>query len=311
MSIPDSRPVRESGSTPRISRPAFDLAAGTPPRVAGTRLPGHPAVILLPGAGDVTASWLPVLRGIAPFAHVVAFDRAGQAGAAGPEMLGSHIAELTGIIDAVGTDQVILVGHSFGGLLARVFGTVRPERVAGLVLLDVTPEAIAGDRAMATGLAALTGIESALHALAPVGLVRLLLQLRALPHYPEQRRFEKNADPDELQEWKRSVTARFRTGTRTELRSVLPIARAAAAILEGPGSPSSPVAMLTSRAYGPKWVRMHDAIAATLPGSTHVHLDGHHHNIHMTDPELVVDAVRSMLPRASPSRPPHLGRASE
>src|SRR5262249_37595478 len=44
--------------------------------------------------------------------------------------------ELWGVVDGLGIDRVELVGHSFGGLLSVAAALARPERCAGLVLVD-------------------------------------------------------------------------------------------------------------------------------------------------------------------------------
>ena len=42
---------------------------------------------------------------------------------------------LSAILDRLGVDRVILVGHSWGGLLALTFALDYPHRVAGLVVI--------------------------------------------------------------------------------------------------------------------------------------------------------------------------------
>ena len=44
-------------------------------------------------------------------------------------------AMLSGVLDRLGVDRVILVGHSWGGLLALTFALDYPHRVAGLVVI--------------------------------------------------------------------------------------------------------------------------------------------------------------------------------
>ena len=46
-------------------------------------------------------------------------------------------ADLAGLLDRCGVEgPFVLVGHSFGGLIARVFEQRDPARVAGMVLVD-------------------------------------------------------------------------------------------------------------------------------------------------------------------------------
>ena len=42
---------------------------------------------------------------------------------------------LSAVLDRLGVDRVILVGHSWGGLLALTFALDYPQRVAGLVVV--------------------------------------------------------------------------------------------------------------------------------------------------------------------------------
>lgn len=75
---------------------------------------------------------------IAAYTRVISYDRAGLGNSTPPTAardLSSFLDELGGVLGSVAT-PVILVGHSFGALVAYEYARRFPEQVAGLVLLD-------------------------------------------------------------------------------------------------------------------------------------------------------------------------------
>ncbi len=48
--------------------------------------------------------------------------------------------DLEAVLDAVGIDRFVLVGFSMGGRVAMTFAGRHPERLAGLVIIDIGPE---------------------------------------------------------------------------------------------------------------------------------------------------------------------------
>lgn len=127
-----------------------------------------------------------------------------------------------------------------------------------------------------------------------VDATRMMLALKALPLYPEQRMLERAAAPDEVQAWRAAVHRKLQGDAVAELNSVLPGARD---VGELPASSpfAGPVVLVTSNAYGAEWVRMHDRIAARYRSASH-HLTGaRNHNIHLAQPALVAQAIREAL----------------
>jgi pimeloyl-ACP methyl ester carboxylesterase len=51
-----------------------------------------------------------------------------------------HVADLEAVTAALGIGRLVLVGHSFGGRTAMLFAAKHPERMAGLVIVDIGPE---------------------------------------------------------------------------------------------------------------------------------------------------------------------------
>ena len=95
-------------------------------------------VVLESGIGASSLSWRLVHPAAARFARVCACDRAGlgwsEAGRGGRSAQRS-VAELRRALSGAHlTPPYVLVGHSFGAYLVRVFAALHPAEVAGMVL---------------------------------------------------------------------------------------------------------------------------------------------------------------------------------
>jgi esterase len=104
---------------------------------------GERSMILLHGIGDNAHIWDAFSRAAAPSFRIIALDQRGHG-------LSSHavppsyrcedyVSDLTDIIDALGIDKPVLVGHSMGALHATAFAAGAPARVAALVHVDIEP----------------------------------------------------------------------------------------------------------------------------------------------------------------------------
>lgn len=107
-----------------------------------------PLIVLECGAFGCAADWAVVQQRLADRGlRSLAYDRAGLGYSdPGPRPRDGRaiVADLEALLTHVGeTGPLILVGHSMGGLLLRVFVGRNRERVSGVVLVDaVTPETI-------------------------------------------------------------------------------------------------------------------------------------------------------------------------
>jgi len=105
---------------------------------------GNPTVILLHGVGDFSFDWALVQPDVARITRVCAYDRAGVAWSdPGPTPRGplKLAQELHALLQNSGEPgPYVLVGHSWGGLIARVYAAQYPQDVAGMVLVDATHE---------------------------------------------------------------------------------------------------------------------------------------------------------------------------
>jgi pimeloyl-ACP methyl ester carboxylesterase len=80
---------------------------------------------------------------VARFARVVSYDRAYVGGSepGPPVKLARCIEEMRHILQSAGArGPFVLVDHSFGGLVVRVYARRLPDEVGGLVLVEGTPD---------------------------------------------------------------------------------------------------------------------------------------------------------------------------
>ena len=101
-----------------------------------------PAVVFETGAGLPLETWDPVLEKVAAFAPVVAYDRPGTGKSAWdgqsltPQHANQRLKKLLGVLDV--KSPVVLVGHSWGGALARYFAGEYPQMVRAILYIDPT-----------------------------------------------------------------------------------------------------------------------------------------------------------------------------
>lgn len=103
-----------------------------------------PTVVLEGGTWAPGVAWEPVQREIASFARVVAYDRAGLGWSdpsPRPRTATVMADELLALLRTADVPApYLLVGHSFGGTVVRVFAARNPAVTAGVVLVDAAHE---------------------------------------------------------------------------------------------------------------------------------------------------------------------------
>jgi pimeloyl-ACP methyl ester carboxylesterase len=100
----------------------------------------QPTVILEAGAGDFSVDWSLVQPAVARFTRVCSYDRAGSGWSdlgPRPRTLHQIVWELHKLLDKAGVKPpLVLVGHSYGGWLVRLYASTYPADVAGMVLVE-------------------------------------------------------------------------------------------------------------------------------------------------------------------------------
>ncbi|MFI6504936.1 alpha/beta fold hydrolase [Nonomuraea typhae] len=102
---------------------------------------GAPTVVIVPALGTSSVEYAPLLPAVGREAATVVFDRAGLGWSdpvrLRPLALLDAAADLHTVLAMAGYGPpYILVGHSMGGYVVRLFAAAHPDEVAGVVLVD-------------------------------------------------------------------------------------------------------------------------------------------------------------------------------
>jgi pimeloyl-ACP methyl ester carboxylesterase len=279
---------------------------------------GSPAVVLEAGIAASSLSWALVAGQLAVFTTVVTYDRAGF-GWSDPAPHHSTALDaardLALLLDKAGIKgPFLLVGHSFGGLIVRVFEQEFKGRVAGLVLVDPVSRSEWRDtgeqrkRMLARGVM----LSRRGELLARLGVVRLALNLllsgsRTIPKLLARVSAGRGA----------GVTERLTGEVRKMPRELWPAVaahwsearcfRAMADALENlPVSVTQidetrplgdlPVVVLSAGSASAQAVAEHEHDARLSTRGEHRIVPGSGHWMQLDAPDAVTEAIRSLLP---------------
>ncbi|KKK13540.1 hypothetical protein ARAM_001713 [Aspergillus rambellii] len=108
------------------------------------RQPGDPIVVIIAGAGDVASSYVALEPLVSSFSRILIYDRSGlgqsQSTPTDPSAVRAA-EELRMLLQAADiSPPLLLMGHSYGGIVAREFLHLYADEVAGMVLCDAATE---------------------------------------------------------------------------------------------------------------------------------------------------------------------------
>lgn len=113
-------------------------------KCSGDARAGVPVVVLDAGMGNTSETWSLVEPKVSQFARVCSYDRAGMGKSdRAPHSRTSEdiVNDLHNLLGKAGIKPpYVLVGHSFGGMNARLYASEFAKEVVGMVLVDSTHE---------------------------------------------------------------------------------------------------------------------------------------------------------------------------
>lgn len=273
-----------------------------------------PTVVLESGIAASSLSWARVQPELARVTRTCAYDRAGLGWSESAASL--SFATILDDLDRVvatrsGGAPAILVGHSFGSLIVRSYASRHPDRVAGLVLVDPPSEWIEGE-AEHTRLLRRARQASRLGGfLARIGVVRAALTLLTggLPAVPRTfvKVFGRRASgtlerlvgevrklPEELYPAVKEIWCQPKC-FRSMADHLGVLEREAAIIAVATPRPEIPVVVISGGHQPASEIAAHQRLAAASPRGRHVVAAKSGHWIPFDEPEVIVDAVRSLI----------------
>jgi esterase len=106
--------------------------------------PTNRSIVMLHGMGQTAHSWDFAALALCDRYHVVALDQRGHGDsdwdADADYSLSAHQSDLAAVLDALGLDDIVLVGLSMGGRSAFTYAADHPGQVVALIVVDSAPE---------------------------------------------------------------------------------------------------------------------------------------------------------------------------
>ncbi len=265
--------------------------------IAYREYPGNgPVLFLVHGVGSNSDCWAEVIpRLVTGGAHVVAIDLPGHGQSAkhrGDYSLGPMANALRDLLDYLGHERAVFLGHSLGGGIAMQFFYQFPNRVDGLILVssgglgDETKPWLRAATLPGTELVlSLMGSKATISSASWVG--RRLARLGVRPQILADEvliRLREFADRD------------YRNAFLATLRSVVDVSgQRVSALAQLPMATDLPVLLIWGEED--KTIPLHHGQAASrvLPHARLIVFPGAGHEPHVHDPQLFADSLLSFL----------------
>lgn len=231
---------------------------------------GSPTVVLVSGFGAPQKYWNPVVPALAAQTTVLTYDRAGI----GKSEIGEHpthgkqaAADLHTLLTSLNLPKPFLVvGHSYGGSVARLFASMYPDDIGGLILEDSQHEDILEEQ-------------------------RKILKGKDLEKLEEM--FARFKPPDNPK-----TEGDYRYITMDQVKACKPLPHVPFLVLTAGDRSRGMPPMFSAEAnqkIAELGIELQKKMAALIPGGKHIIVEGVGHNMHLEKPEALIQPVSEMI----------------
>ncbi len=274
---------------------------------------GAPTVVLMAGLTSWSPVWYKTQPVVAQRTRVCAFDRAGYGfsdPAPRPQILSDTVNDLHAVLKAAPIPgPYVLVGHSLGGVEARLYAQRWPQDVAGMILVDTSP---AGELLIEANQPGLADDEEIDEWVSEELYCALLAAHGPLePSSPEYKDCSKALPSDTpaafRKAWPQFFTAAYAAAKVSLISSLYthrydsvdhrPLGAMPLVVLSAEYSFSidTPAGIRFWQAYKKAWYARHEALAHLSSRGVYRLIEGSGHAIQLDKPQAVIDAVDEVL----------------
>lgn len=252
----------------------------------------HPTIILESGMGGCSLDWSLVQPELSKHASVLSYDRSGfgwSMKTMDQPTIQNYVNDLRLLLNELYIKPpYILVGHSYGGMIMRLFASEYADEVQGLVLVDSTHE----NRFLYDNLIGTRVKERKNHMnmvrlgylLSPVGIPRLL-----------KRHIGVKRLPTEFQKKVTSLGCRNNAFKAAYLESLYTEESALQLKHASPLKDDLPIVVLSARKQTEEWKKGQSDLLNLSQQTTQIWVEDSWHAIQVYRPDAVIKAVKSLL----------------
>jgi pimeloyl-ACP methyl ester carboxylesterase len=259
---------------------------------------GSPTVILDSGLGDSYLSWHKVQPEIGKFTRVCSYDRAGlgySEPSSRPRSSRVIAEELHELLQAAGVaPPYVIVGHSMGGYDVRLFTSMNPKEVAGMVLVDAShPDQENRFPAELKNMEGSWQRETQFVAYSmPFGVPRLLALC-------DDDAVDRAADCNARTARERLAEIQAFPESAAQTASTGPFGDLPLAVLShDPEKMSNDLPLDLAKSVNQLWVKMQEDLAHLSTRGTQTVAKNSGHYIQIDRPDVVIDAIRNVVDQA-------------